>query len=63
MKKWIVTDIHNGLKLEIEAPNLDVAIETARNAYPAPQYRFDCAHRASDNPEHNEPYFKLLTIK
>lgn len=61
--KWIVYDIHRKVKVEVEAPNLDRAIETARNAYPAPEYRFDCAHVANDNPEDNQPYFKLLPIE
>lgn len=63
MKLWIVYDIFRKVKVEVEAPNLDRAIEAARNAYPAPEYRMDTAHVASDNPRWNEPDFELLPLK
>ena len=62
MKKWIVYDIFKQVKVEVEAPNLDRAIETARNAYPAPEYRFDTAHIANVDPKNNEPDFTLLPL-
>lgn len=63
MKKWIVYDIFRKVKVEVEAPNFDRAIETARNAYPAPDYLMDTAHVANVDPRHNEPDFELLPIK
>ena len=63
MKKWIVYDIFRKVKVEVEAPNLDRAIETARNAYPSPEYRMDTAHVADKDPRWNEPHYKLLPIK
>lgn len=63
MKLWIVYDLFRKVKVEVEAPNLDVAIETARNAYPRPEYQFNTAHVADKDHRWNQPYFELLTLK
>lgn len=63
MKKWIVYDIFRKVKVEVEAPNLDRAIEAARNAYPRPEYQMDTAHVADKDPRWNQPDFELLPLK
>lgn len=62
-KLWIVYDLFRKVKVEVEAPNLDRAIEAARNAYPSPEYRMDTAHVADKAPRWNQPDFELLPIK
>lgn len=62
-KLWIVYDLFRKVKVEVEAPNLDRAIEAARNAYPSPEYRMDTAHVANVDPKDNQPHFELLPLK